>query len=136
MAQNEGGILAANRRHARARSRSGRAYRFSAAFRAHSLPQVELRRELGLRDVILLYAIAVVSLQWLSTSALLGPGSLALWLCAVLGFFIPSGLAVMEMHSRCPGEGGLYIWVKEAFGDVHAFITGWCYVVSNFVFFP
>jgi amino acid transporter len=101
-----------------------------------SAPQIEMRRELGLRDVVLLYVIAVVSLQWLSTSALLGPGSLLLWLLAVVAFFVPSGLAVMEMHSRYAGEGGLYVWVKEAFGDVPAFVTGWCYVVSNFVFFP
>jgi glutamate:GABA antiporter len=95
-----------------------------------------LPRVLGLRDVVLLYAIAVVSLQWLSTAAQIGPSSLALWLLALAIFFVPSGLAVMELSSRYDGEGGLYVWIKHAFGDVHAFIAGWSYVVSNLVFYP
>lgn len=98
---------------------------------AASLPRV-----LGLRDVILLYAIAVVSLQWLSTAAQMGPSSLVLWLVALFVFFVPSGLAVMELSSRYDGEGGLYVWIKQAFGDIHGFVAGWSYVVSNLVFFP
>lgn len=101
-----------------------------------ALAAARLPRVLGLRDVVLLYAIAVVSLQWLSTAAQIGPASLLLWLLALLVFFVPSGLAVMELSSRYDGEGGLYIWVKHAFGDVHGFVAGWAYVVSNLVFFP
>jgi len=97
---------------------------------------VQLPRVLGLRDVVLLYAIAIVSLQWLSTAAQMGPASLLLWLLALVVFFVPSGLCVMELSSRHDGEGGLYLWVKHAFGDVHGFVAGWCYVVSNIVFFP
>jgi glutamate:GABA antiporter len=93
-------------------------------------------RVLGGRDVVLLYAIAIVSLQWLSTAAQMGPSSLVLWVLAVLVFFVPSGLAVMEMSSRHPGDGGLYLWVKHALGDAHGFVAGWCYVVANLVFFP
>ncbi len=93
-------------------------------------------RVLGTRDVVLLYAIAIVSLQWLSTAAQMGPASLLLWLLALLVFFVPSGLAAMELSSRHTGDGGLYLWVRSAFGDLHGFIAGWCYVVSNLVFFP
>jgi amino acid transporter len=95
-----------------------------------------LQRVLGLRDIVLLYAIAIVGPQWLSTAAQAGAPSLALWLLAVLAFFVPCGFAVMEMNSRYSGEGGLYVWVKQAFGDLHGFVCGWSYVVSNLVFFP
>jgi amino acid transporter len=95
-----------------------------------------LPRVLGLRDVVLLYSIAIVSLQWLSTAAQTGPSSLVLWVLALVAFFVPSGLAVMELSSRYDGEGGLYVWVKQAFGDLHGFVAGWSYVVSNLVFFP
>ena len=95
-----------------------------------------LQRVLGLRDVVLLYAIAIVSPQWLSTAAQAGAASLGLWVLALVVFFIPCGFAVMEMNSRYAGEGGLYVWVKQAFGDLNGFIVGWCYVVSNLVFFP
>jgi len=95
-----------------------------------------LPRVLGLRDVVLLYAVAIVGPQWLSTAAQAGAPSLALWVLALLAFFVPCGFAVMEMNSRYAGEGGLYVWVKQAFGDFHGFICGWSYVISNFVFFP
>ena len=101
-----------------------------------SSPAIQLPRVLGARDVVLLYAIAVVSLQWLSIAAQMGPASLLLWLLALVVFFVPSGLAVMELSSRYDGEGGLYLWVKHSFGDSHGFVAGWSYVVSNLVFFP
>jgi glutamate:GABA antiporter len=96
----------------------------------------KLRRVLGLRDLVLLNIAAIVGLRWLSTAAQLGPASLALWLLGVLLFFIPLGMAVLELSSRIPGEGGLYLWAKAAFGDAHGFIAGWTYWISNLVFFP
>ena len=103
---------------------------------SNNVPAVQLPRVLGARDVVLLYTIAIVSLQWLSTAAQMGPASLLLWLLALVVFFVPSGLAVMELSSRYDGEGGLYLWVKHSFGDKHGFVAGWSYVVSNLVFFP
>ena len=94
-----------------------------------------LPRVLGLRDIVLLYAVAIIGPQWLSTAAQSGAASLALWVLALVAFFVPCGFAVMEMNSRYAGEGGLYVWVKQAFGDFHGFVCGWSYVVSNFVFF-
>jgi amino acid transporter len=49
---------------------------------------------------------------------------------------IPLGMSVLELSSRLPGEGGLYLWAKAAFGDAHGFIAGWTYWVANLVFFP
>jgi amino acid transporter len=59
-----------------------------------------------------------------------------LWMLGLLMFFIPLGLAVLELSSRIPGEGGLYLWAKAAFGDAHGFVAGWTYWISNLVFFP
>jgi amino acid transporter len=67
---------------------------------------VQLPRVLGARDVALLYTIAIVSLQWLTTAAQMGPASLLLWPLALVVFLVPSGLAVMELSSRYDGEGG------------------------------
>ena len=97
---------------------------------------VRLHRVLGLRDLVLLNLAAVVGLRWLSTAAQIGPASLVLWILGLLLFFIPLGMSVLELSSRIPGEGGLYLWAKAAFGDAHGFIAGWIYWVSNLVFFP
>lgn len=95
-----------------------------------------LHRVLGTWDLVLLNIAAIVGLRWLSTAAQIGPSSLLLWLLGMLCFFMPMALAVLELSSRMPGEGGLYLWTKAAFGDAHGFVAGWTYWVSNLVFLP
>ena len=96
----------------------------------------KMLRVLGLRDLVLLNIAAVVGLRWLPIAAQIGPSSLILWALALIIFFLPLGLSVVELSSRIPGEGGLYLWSKAAFGDRHGFIAGWSYWTANMVFFP
>ena len=96
----------------------------------------ELPRVMGLRDLVLLHVVAIVGLRWLLTAANIGPSSIILWLLAVLLFFIPQGLAVLELSSRLPEEGGIYVWTREAFGPLHGFICGWAYWVNSLIYYP
>ncbi len=95
-----------------------------------------LFRTLGVMDLVFLNIAAILGIRWLSTAAQMGPSSLVLWLLAVVIFFIPSGLTVMELSSRDAGEGGIYLWTKSAFGEQHGFIAGWTYWVNNLFYFP
>jgi amino acid transporter len=95
-----------------------------------------LPRTLGTLDIVLLNIAAIVALRWLSLAAQTGPSSLTLWALGMITFFVPSALTVLELSSRLPGEGGIYIWSKAAFGELHAFIVGWAYWISNLVFLP
>src|SRR2546422_5106823 len=45
-------------------------------------------------------------------------------------------LIINELSSRFPHEGGLYVWSKEAFGDFHGFVAGWCYWIYTVFYFP
>ena len=38
--------------------------------------------------------------------------------------------------SAIPGEGGVYLWAKEVFGDFHGFLSGWCYWTNNMLYVP
>ena len=96
----------------------------------------QLHRTLGVRDIVLINIAAILGVRWLSTAAQMGPASITLWVLAVLIFFIPCSLAVMELSSRQPGEGGLYLWTKSAFGEFHGFTAGWAYWVNNVFYFP
>ena len=96
----------------------------------------ELHRALGTVDLVLLNVAAIVGLRYLSIAAQIGPSSLTLWLLGLITFLIPSALTVLELSSRMPGEGGMFLWSKAAFGDLHAFIAGWSYWIANLVFFP
>src|SRR5438552_17971452 len=95
-----------------------------------------LVRALKLRDLVLFNLVAVLCLRHLGTTAKFGPGSLLMWLIAAVFFFIPQGLAVMELSSRFPKEGGIYFWTKRALGEGHGFLCGWCYWINNVLFYP
>ncbi len=95
-----------------------------------------LRRELGLRDLVLLNVAAVVGIRWLAAAAHTGPGSITLWLLAALLFFLPSALCVAALSRRFPQEGGIYVWTRHGFGDWHGFLCGWSYWLSNLFYLP
>lgn len=95
-----------------------------------------LKRELRLWDLVFLNIAAVASVRWVASAAHTGPGSISLWILAVLTFFIPSALVVASLSQRFPEEGGLYIWTKRAFGDWHGFLCAWLYFISNLLFVP
>ncbi|HLN81417.1 MAG TPA: APC family permease, partial [Thermoanaerobaculia bacterium] len=96
----------------------------------------ELRRQLGSRDLILMYVAAILSPRWMAFAAAAGPASLTLWVAAGLFFFVPQALCVTALSSAFPREGGLYAWSKRAFGDFHGFVAGWCYWVNNLFYYP
>ena len=89
-----------------------------------------------MRDLVLFNLVAVVGLRWLATAAKAGPSALALWMLAALFFFVPQGLVVTELASRFPQEGGIYQWTKRALGEKHGYLCGWCYWVSNVLYYP
>ena len=94
-----------------------------------------LKRALRLRDLALFYIVTGLSVRWVATAAAAGPGTLVVWLFALVGFFVPLAASVMEFSSRFPQEGGLYVWTREAFGDFSGFLSAWMYWMSNLPFF-
>lgn len=101
-----------------------------------SIHEPQLRRELGLGDLVLFNIAAVIGIRWLAAAAHTGPVSITLWLLAAAFFFIPSALAVATLSAKFPQEGGIYVWTKQGFGDWHGFLCGWCYWLSNLFYFP
>ena len=96
----------------------------------------QLRRVLSFRDLLLFYLVTGFSLRWIATAAAAGPSALVIWVIAALGLFVPLVFTVLELSSRYPEEGGIYVWSKRAFGPFAAFITGWTYWGSNLPYLP
>jgi glutamate:GABA antiporter len=94
------------------------------------------RRVLGFRDLLLFYVVTGISLRWIATAAAAGPSSIVIWIGAWFCFYLPLALSVLELSSRYPGEGGLYVWSKRAFGEFSGFMAAWVYWTSNLPFFP
>jgi glutamate:GABA antiporter len=95
-----------------------------------------LRRVLGRGDLILLFVVAIVNLNVVPTIASNGGVTVWLWILALLLFFWPQGIAVIELAHRYPEEGGVYLWAKRVFGDFHGFLSGWCYWTNNIFYVP
>src|ERR1700749_996592 len=95
----------------------------------------KLRRALGFRDVFLFYIVSGLSLRWIATAAALGPSSITIWIFAFFGFFLPLAVSVLDLSSRYPQEGGLYVWTREAYGEFAGFMAAWAYWMSNLPYF-
>jgi len=95
-----------------------------------------LKRVLGRFDLVLLFVVAVFNLNVVPSIAANGGVTVWLWLISLLLFFWPQGIAVIELAHRYPGEGGVYLWAKEVFGDFHGFLSGWCYWTNNMLYVP
>ena len=95
-----------------------------------------LRRVLGRWDLVLLFVVAVFNLNVVPSIAANGGVTVWLWILSLLLFFLPQGVAVIELAHRFPGEGGVYLWAKEVFGNFHGFLSGWCYWTNNMLYVP
>jgi len=91
---------------------------------------------MGFVDLVLFYVVTGVSLRWIAMAASAGPSAVIIWLVAWLTFYTPLALSVIELSSRYPQQGGLYIWSKRAFGDFAGFLCAWIYWTSNLPYFP
>jgi glutamate:GABA antiporter len=94
------------------------------------------RQVMGFRDLLLFYVITGISLRWIASAAAAGPSSIVIWVGAWFCFYTPLALSVLELSSRYPNEGGLYVWSKRAFGDFSGFMAAWTYWTSNLPYFP
>jgi amino acid transporter len=98
--------------------------------------QTTFIKALGLWDLVAMNIVAVVGLRWIARSARLGAPSVSLWILAWAVFFLPLALALIELSSRHPEQGGIYAWARRAFGPLHGFVVGWCMWVNNLFYFP
>lgn len=84
-----------------------------------------LRKELGLKDLVLAQVLCVVGSGWVGVAARLGRTHVVFWLAAMLMFYLPLAVVVIWLNALMPLEGGLYQWAKAGFGDFAGFITAW-----------
>src|SRR5215510_12595275 len=84
-----------------------------------------LKKELGLRDLVLAQVVFVFGTVWVGFAATLGRSQTIYWLIAIVTFYLPLAAVVIYLNRLAPVEGGLYQWAKVAFGDFLAFLVAW-----------
>lgn len=94
------------------------------------------KKVLSVFSLVMINVIAVDSLRTLPISATLGLTLISYYVVAALAFFIPVSLVAAELATAYPETGGIYVWVREAFGKRAAFITIWLQWIYNVVWYP
>ena len=92
-------------------------------------------KRLGLIDATLFASVAMLGIRWLPVAGASGASALPLWALAFVVFYLPLSAATAEMTSRFPGEGGLYVWVRDTYGPLAGFLCGWFYWISLMPYF-
>ena len=92
---------------------------------APSVTSHSLKRQLGLRDLVLTQILCVVGSAWVGVAGALGRAQMVTWIAAMLLFYLPMAGSVIALNRRMPLEGGLYVWAREAFGELGGFLTAW-----------
>ncbi len=79
---------------------------------------------------------SVDSIRNLPATALFGSQLIFFFLLGALFFLIPTALVSAELASGWAEQGGIYIWVKEAFGKKAGFLAIWLQWIENVIWYP
>ena len=86
-----------------------------------------LRRVLGRLDTVLFLISAMVVVDTIGAIAIGGVQAFT-WLVVLFAlFFVPSALISAELGAAIPEEGGVYVWVRMAFGRFAGALTSLLY---------
>lgn len=79
---------------------------------------------------------SVDSIRNLPATALFGSQLIFYFILGALFFLIPTALVSAELASGWPKQGGIYIWVKQAFGKRIGFLAIWLQWIENVIWYP
>ena len=94
------------------------------------------KKSLSVFGLVMINVIAIDSLRTLPMSAEYGFSLVFYYLLAALFFFVPIALVAAELSTGWPEAGGVYLWVREAFGKKWGFLTIWMQWFYNICWYP
>lgn len=95
-----------------------------------------INKNMSILSLVMINVIAIDSLRTIPLSASYGFALLFYYTICAIGFFIPSALVTAELTSSFPQRGGIYLWVKEAFGKKVAFTVIFIIWIYNICWYP
>ncbi len=87
-------------------------------------------------DIFLYCVSAVLLLETLTAGAVMGPTVIFWWLFLTIVFLLPFGAISTELGVHYPEQGGIYAWVKRAFGRKMASRISWYYWANVAAWLP
>ena len=98
--------------------------------------KVKPKRVLSVFMLTMINVATIGSVKNWPVTAEYGFASVFLFLLATLIFFIPTAFVSAELATTWPKTGGVFAWVKEAFGHRVGFLAAWLLWVQNIVWYP
>jgi len=95
-----------------------------------------MEKKVSLFKMISFTVCGIVVLDTFVAPAAMGVSSISVWILTAVLFFIPYGLINAELGAAYPEDGGIYAWVKRAFGDFQASLVAWFYWVNVAFWMP
>ena len=89
---------------------------------------------MSIGQLAILTVVAVASLRSLPAMADYGLASVLLYLIPAVFFLVPTALVSAELATGW--KGGVYVWVREAFGNRAGFVAIWLQWIQNVVWYP
>jgi amino acid transporter len=99
-------------------------------------PIGRFRRVLRRLDMTLFTVCAILVIDQLAAAASIGVQSIFWWILTLVLFFIPYGLITAELGSTYTEEGGIYAWVRRAYGSLWAGRAAWLWWVNVAFWMP
>lgn len=97
-------------------------------------PAVGARKFLGVTQLAVLTVVVVASLRSLPAMAGYGLASVMLFVVPAILFLVPTALVAAELATGW--KGGVFTWIREAFGDRWGFEAIWLQWIQNVVWYP
>ena len=91
---------------------------------------MEKKKKFKLIDAVLATVCITLVAESVTPSAAIGNSQYFWWIFLLIAFCVPYGLVSAELGSTFPSDGGMYDWVKRAFGPKMASRVAWNYWVN------
>jgi len=93
-------------------------------------------QSLSVFSLIMITVVSVDSIRNLPVAALFGSQLIFFFALGSLLFLLPCAFISAELSAAWPKQGGVYIWVKEAFGPRWGLFAIWLQWIENVIWYP
>ena len=95
-----------------------------------------MHKKLSLLSIIMITVVSVDSIRNLPAAAKFGEVLITFYVLAAIFFLIPTALVSAELSAKFQCSGGIYTWVKNAFGEKFGLIAIWLQWAENVIWCP
>lgn len=97
---------------------------------------VKIPKVLSVFTLAMINVAAIGSVKNWPFAAEYGLSAIFYYILAALVFFFPMSLVAAELATGWPKKGGVYLWVKEAFGPKWGLLAVWLQWIENVIWYP